>query len=94
MNKQKLLFTNLPTDLKVKIVEYLLYKCPLCHKDDVYFDTEVIKCFECKKHHCKLHSIPEIKSTLCYNCFEKKKDDLFYELLGGIEEIANISRIN
>ena len=41
MNNQKPSFNNLPEELKYKIIEYLLYRCPLCHKDHIYFDTQV-----------------------------------------------------
>ena len=92
MNKQKASFENLPKELQLKIIEYLLYKCPLCHKDKVYFNTDVIKCFTCKKHYCKNHSIHELNSSICHNCFEEKKDNLYSELLEGIEGIANICR--
>ena len=92
MNNQKPSFNNLPEELKLKIIEYLLYKCPLCHKDKVYFDNQVIKCFTCKKHYCKNHSLAELNSSICYDCFEEKKDNLYHELLEGIEGIANICR--
>ena len=92
MKNQKACFENLPEDLKFEIIQYLLYNCPLCHKNNIYFDTQVQKCFNCKKHYCKNHSVPKINSSICYNCFEEEKEELFSELLSGIEGIASICR--